>query len=137
MTLPIAGETNWHTNLLAHINTEHELNGQHKTGNALVKGWAVFPGTATSGAVTAGASYNVASIVSGGTGYFTITWTNAFSSANYCVSALATISVTGNYAVTIRVVSLATTHCVIECRVPGGYATTVTAIYLMAIGTLA
>lgn len=48
------------------------------------KGWVNFTGTGT---VTINASYNVTSITDNGTGDYTVNWTTAFSSANYCVGA--------------------------------------------------
>lgn len=48
-----------------------------------VKGWVVFNGTGT---ISTLASYNVSSITDNGTGDWTVNWTTAFSSANYCVT---------------------------------------------------
>ncbi len=47
------------------------------------KGWIYFNGAGT---VAINANYNVTSITDNGVGDYTINWTTAFSSANYCVA---------------------------------------------------
>jgi len=53
-------------------------------------GWCRFGPVAGTGAITADASHNVASLTDGGTGVFTVTWDTDFSSGNY--GAVATAS---------------------------------------------
>jgi hypothetical protein len=48
------------------------------SNGSLCRAWVNFSGTTING------SFNVTSVTSPGTGTFTITFTNAFSSANYC-----------------------------------------------------
>lgn len=50
------------------------------------KAWVNFNGITTA---TVRASYNVSSVTRTGTGLYTISFTNAFSDANYCMSGLA------------------------------------------------
>ena len=49
----------------------------------LAKAWILFDGTGT---IAISDSFSVSSISDGGTGYYTVTVSNAFSDANYCVS---------------------------------------------------
>ena len=57
------------------------------TAVGAIKAWGVFDGTA--GSPTCSASGNVASITKNGTGDYTVTFTNALSSANYSASVIA------------------------------------------------
>ena len=62
----------------------------------LAKAWILFDGTGT---IAISDSFNVSSISDGGTGYYTVTVSNAFSDANYCVSS-AVCSTYNNYTMT-------------------------------------
>ena len=51
--------------------------------NGSAKAWILFDGTGT---IAISDSFGVSSIADGGTGYYTVTVSNAFSDASYCVS---------------------------------------------------
>lgn len=52
----------------------------------IAKAWALFAGTASSGAPTIYGSYNISSISIASTGYFTVNFTTAMANANYAVT---------------------------------------------------
>jgi hypothetical protein len=67
--------------------------GRQHYHQSAAKAWCMFDGTATgTNAPTAG--YNVTSVTRNGTGDYTVTFTTAFSSANYC--AIPSCSYSGN-----------------------------------------
>jgi len=74
-------------------------NGTVSTSSANViqgsaKAWVNFNGTST---VAIRASYNVSSITDNGTGDYTINFTNAFTDANYAITASAKYNSSTNY----------------------------------------
>jgi hypothetical protein len=85
--------------------------GRMQNHPGVSKAWAYFNGTAT-GTVTALASYNIASIVRGGTGTYSIVFSTAMASTAW--AALATPSVTAGTAPRhIGVMAQTTTSCVL------------------------
>ena len=93
-----------------------------------IKAWVNFDGTGT---ISINDSFNVASITDNGTGDYTITWTDAFSSANYVVSGLTGV----NTAAFVRVFSIAAGSVRIQTVEDGGATTDQNVVMLMAIGS--
>ncbi len=63
-------------------------------GGQLCRAWVNFNGTST---VSIRASYNVSSITDNGTGDYTVNFTTALADANYSISGVGNINVTGGY----------------------------------------
>jgi len=69
--------------------------GTQKYHPSAVKAWCMFNGT-TAGTFSPSAGFNVASVTRNAAGDYTVTFTNAMSSANYCVTGTAREGATGD-----------------------------------------
>lgn len=94
-----------------------------------MQAWVVFDGDVAVGSITPAASKNVASVSKTAEGLYTITWSSAFSTANYAVSATSdqNASICSTVAVAAGSLQIRTTNT-------GGTNTDSPNVSIMAIG---
>jgi len=90
------------------------------TENAGIVAWANFNGSATSGSATLRASFNVTSITIGGTGIYTINFTNALPDANYAILGSGSNTTGDGTCIVQSTTTNTTTSCTVNCKVYGG-----------------
>jgi hypothetical protein len=125
------GSGNWRCVSYQSVATQAVMEAGASTGHIVTPGrqhyhpsaakaWVKFSGTGTP---TIAASYNVTSITDNGTGDYTVTFTNALSSANYCSVASAALG--GGNAAVCYIITQATTGVRVAT---GNIATTFSAV---------
>jgi hypothetical protein len=104
------------------------------TGQSASKAWVDGNGTGT---VSIDASFNISTMTDNGTGQYTFSFTNAFSSTAYCPQATGRGDATGEGSWNTSTRTPAATSCATSCYNTGGSFQDQTALSWSALGDLA
>ena len=128
LTVTNVKATNIQDSAGANGNTPSQIN------SGLIRAWVDFDGS--SGSIgTGNASFNIASVTDNGTGVYTITVSDAFSSANYCATGMCGADNTSTHIIGLGNAVPTTTALKIQTVNDGGGAIDCTHIMVMFAGT--